>query len=527
MNYFYILRDVFCHTGTLNVPRRLQNNRILILFIYNYDLGRIFIMATNEVTLSTYKFYMNGEWKESQSGQTIDIMSPYLYEVIGKVQAITKEEVDDAIWSAHDAQKEWAETSLQQRANYLNKWADELVSRQDEIADTVMREVGKSYKDAKNEVVRTADFIRYTIEEALHMHGESMRGDSFPGGSKSKVAIVERIPLGVVLAISPFNYPVNLAAAKIAPALMAGNAVIFKPATQGAISGTKMIEVLDEAGLPKGLVALVTGKGSVIGDYLVEHKGINMISFTGGTNTGVHLAKKATMIPLVLELGGKDPGIVCEDADLKEAAKQIVSGAFSYSGQRCTAIKRVLVHEKVADELVGLLKIEVENLAVGSPEKDSTIVPLIDNKSADFVQILIADALGKGAEVVIGNKREYSLIYPTLLDYVTDDMRVAWEEPFGPVLPIIRVSSEEEAIQIANESEYGLQASIFTKDVNRAFRIAGKLEAGSVQINGRTERGPDHFPFIGVKGSGMGVQGIRKSIESMTREKVTILNIQG
>ncbi len=482
-------------------------------------------MTTQLLTLSTYKTYINGEWKESRSGKTINISSPYLHEVIGKVQAITQEEVDEAIYFAHEAQKEWAEASLGQRASYLYKWADELVNMQDEIAEIIMKEVGKSYKDAKNEVLRTADFIRYTIEEALHMHGESMRGDSFPGGSKSKVAIVERVPLGVVLAISPFNYPVNLSAAKIAPALMAGNAVIFKPATQGAISGTKMIEALHKAELPKGLINLVTGRGSEIGDYIVEHKGINMISFTGGTNTGVHLAKKATMVPLILELGGKDPGIVREDADLNAAAKHIISGAFSYSGQRCTAIKRVLVHENVADELVGILKEEIEKLAVGSPANGSTVVPLISTKSADFVQGLINDAIENGAKVVIGNKREDNLIYPTLLDYVTGDMRVAWDEPFGPVLPIIRVSSDEQAIKIANASEFGLQASIFTKDVNKAFAIANKLETGSVQINGRTERGPDHFPFIGVKGSGMGTQGIRKSIESMTREKVTILNL--
>lgn len=482
-------------------------------------------MSTNVLTLVEGKFYINGEWKESRSGQTIDISSPYLQKVIGNVQAITKEEVDEAIEFAQFAQIEWAETSLQQRAGHLYKWAEALLAKQDEIAVVIMQEVGKSLKDAKSEVVRTADFIRYTVEEALHMHGESMRGDSFPGGSKSKVAVIERVPLGVVLAISPFNYPVNLAAAKLAPALMAGNAVIFKPATQGALSGTKMIEALHQADFPKGLVNLVTGKGSVIGDYLVEHKGINMISFTGGTDTGLHLAKKSAMVPLVLELGGKDPGIVREDADLVEAAKQIVSGAFSYSGQRCTAIKRVLVHESVADELVVILKGEVEKLVVGSPENGSTIVPLIDANSADFVQGLIDDAVEKGAVVVTGNKREQNLIHPTLLDHVTGDMRLAWEEPFGPALPIIRVASDEEAVHLANASEFGLQASIFTKDVNKAFAIANKIEAGAVQINGRTERGPDHFPFIGVKGSGMGAQGIRKSIESMTREKVTVLNL--
>src|SRR5690242_11999221 len=482
-------------------------------------------MTTTVLNVSTYSFYLNGEWKESKSGQTIDIVSPYRHDVIGKVQAITKEEVDEAVHAAQKAQKGWAETSLQDRAKYLYKWADELVKMQSEIAEIIMKEVGKSLKDARNEVVRTADFIRYTIEEALHMNGESMKGDSFPGGSKSKVAIVERVPLGVVLAIAPFNYPVNLSAAKLAPALIMGNAVIFKPATQGAISGIKMVEALHKAGLPKGLVNVATGRGSVIGDYLVEHEGINMVSFTGGTNTGKHLAKKASMIPLVLELGGKDPGIVREDADLQDAANHIVSGAFSYSGQRCTAIKRVLVHENVADELVGLLKAQVAELSVGSPEQDSTIVPLIDDKSADFVQGLVDDAVEKGATIVIGNKRERNLIYPTLIDHVTEVMKVAWEEPFGPILPIIRVSSDEQAIEIANKSEFGLQASVFTKDINKAFAIANKIETGSVQINGRTERGPDHFPFIGVKGSGMGAQGIRKSIESMTREKVTVLNL--
>ncbi|GIO26297.1 NADP-dependent glyceraldehyde-3-phosphate dehydrogenase [Ornithinibacillus bavariensis] len=480
---------------------------------------------TSKTKLPTYKFYINGEWRESSSGQTIDIESPYLTETLGKIQSISQDEVDEVIRSAHAAQKKWAEVSLQDRAKYLYKWADELINMQDEIADTIMKEVGKGANDAKKEVVRTADFIRYTVEEALHMHGESMMGDSFPGGSKSKIAIINRVPRGVVLAISPFNYPVNLSAAKLAPALMAGNAVVFKPATQGAISGIKMIEALDKAGLPKGLLGLVTGRGSVIGDYLVEHKGINMISFTGGTKTGVHLAKKATMVPLVLELGGKDPGIVRDDADLQEAAKHIISGAFSYSGQRCTAIKRVLVHERVADELVSLLKEQIETLSVGSPEENSVIVPLINNKSADFVQGLLDDAIEKGATVVTGNRREGNLIYPTLLDHVTGEMQVAWEEPFGPILPIIRVTSDEEAIRIANESEFGLQASIFTKDINRAFAIAKRIEAGSVQINGRTERGPDHFPFIGVKGSGMGAQGIRKSLESMTHEKVTVLNI--
>ena len=476
--------------------------------------------------LSTnYKFYINGEWRESQTKEVIDIVSPYNDTVVGRVQAISQGEADEAIQAAKLAQKEWEQVSIRERGDYLYKWIQELAKMKEDIATTIMQEVGKGFHDAVKEVERTIDLIRFTIEEAIHLYGESMLGENFPGGSRSKIAISHRVPLGVVLAISPFNYPVNLSAAKIAPALISGNTVVFKPATQGAISGIKMIEALHKAGLPKGVLNVVTGRGSVLGDYLIEHPDIDMISFTGGSETGRHIAKLANMIPLVMELGGKDPAIVVKDANLDLAAKQIVSGAFSYSGQRCTAIKRVFVEEEVADELVSKLTKELEGVTIGSPEENKMIVPLIDKKSADFVQGLIDDAIEKKAVLITGNKREGNLIYPTLLDHVTADMRLAWEEPFGPVLPVIRVKSVDEAIEMSNKSEYGLQASIFSQDIDQAFTIAGKVQAGSVQINGRTERGPDHFPFIGTKGSGMGTQGVRRSIESMTREKVTVINI--
>ncbi len=474
---------------------------------------------------TVYQYYSQGQWKSSESGETIAIVSPYLKTSIGSVQALTQDEVNQCIQSAKAAQPDWSLMSIYDRAHYLHAWADELLKMKEELATIMMKEVGKAYQDAIKEVERTADLIHYTVEEAIHLSGESLNGEHFPGGSRSKLAVIERVPLGVVLAISPFNYPVNLAAAKLAPALITGNTVIFKPATQGSISGTKMIEALAKTNLPAGVLNLVTGKGSVIGDYLIEHDDIALVTFTGGTSTGERIAQKAKMIPLVMELGGKDPAIICEDANLELAAKQIVSGAYSYSGQRCTAIKRVLVHRSVADELVSLIQSEVEKLSVGSPEVNATIVPLIDEQSADFVQGLIDDALEKGATLVLGNKREENLIYPTLLDHVTKEMRIAWEEPFGPVLPIIRVDSQEEAIEIANASEYGLQASVFTQNLDKALTIARKLETGSIQINGRTERGPDHLPFIGIKKSGLGIQGVRRSIESMTREKVIILNI--
>ncbi|WP_309864945.1 NADP-dependent glyceraldehyde-3-phosphate dehydrogenase [Desmospora profundinema] len=469
-------------------------------------------------------FQLTGDWLQCSSKRRLEIVSPQ-GEVIGRVPAMTREEVDRALSKSRRVQKEWAKVPLYERGQILLTWADELIKRSDEIADMIMKEVGKKKSSAKDEVTRTADLIRYTVEEGKRIHGEMMKGDSFQGGSAGKVAIIEREALGLVLAISPFNYPVNLSAAKLAPALISGNAVVLKPATQGSISALLMADALMTAGLPKGVLHVVTGRGSEIGDWLVAHPAIDMISFTGGTKTGQDIARKAGMIPTVLELGGKDPAIVLEDADVEKAAGQIVSGAFSYSGQRCTAIKRVLVMEEVADQLVEQIQKKVEGLRVGLPEDDADVTPLIDSASADFVHSLILDALEKGAVSRTEYRKEGNLISPTVLDHVTEEMRVSWEEPFGPVLPIIRVTSEQEAVETANQSEYGLQASVFTKNMDKAFSIASQLDVGTVQLNGKTERGPDHFPFLGVKKSGAGVQGVRKSIESMTREKVTVLNL--
>src|SRR5699024_2683440 len=297
---------------------------------------------------------------------------------IGAVQAMTKEEINDAAVTAKSAQIEWAKTSLDERAKLLYAWADELLTRQDDIAESIMKEVGKNHPDAKKEVVRTADFIKYTAEEGKRIHGELLNGGSFSENSANKMAMVKRSPIGVVLAISPFNYPVNLAASKIAPALIAGNSVLFKPATQGSISGIKMIEALSHVNCPSGLVNVITGKGSEIGDYIVTHPQVDLINFTGSSEVGQAISQKTSMIPVILELGGKDPAIVLDDADLDKAAKDIVAGAFSYSGQRCTAIKRVLVNEEIADRLVEKIHHEMQQLTVGSPEDNAVVTPLIN-----------------------------------------------------------------------------------------------------------------------------------------------------
>ena len=473
-----------------------------------------------------YKNLVNGKWINSENNEYIEIKSVLDGSTIGFVPAMSQKEVDFVLENAKDAQKKWRETSIDERANILYKAASILEKNVGVFVESMIHEIGKDRKSCKSEVLRTADFIRYTADTVRTLENTCLTGDGFYGGSVKKTGIIKREPLGVVLAISPFNYPVNLSASKIAPAIAIGNSVVLKPSTQGSICGLHLVRVFEEAGVPTGLIQTVTGKGSEIGDYIVSHKNIDFINFTGSTDIGKRITSKANMIPVILELGGKDAGIVLEDADLDQAASQIISGAFSYSGQRCTAIKRVLVEEKVHDALVDKLLEKIKTVTVGNPIDDNfDVVPLINEKSADFVMHLINDAKDKGATVLYGDKREGNLIYPTLVKDVTLDMELAWEEPFGPVLPVIKVKDYKEAIDIANQSEYGLQSSVFTKDMNKAFYIADKLEVGTVQINNKTERGPDSFPFLGVKASGIGVQGVKYSIEAMSRPKITVINL--
>lgn len=474
--------------------------------------------------MTRYQNLVNGKWKSAE--KEITIYSPINQEELGTVPAMTQAEVDEAMKAARAALPAWRALSAVERAAYLHKTAAILERDKEEIGTILAKEVAKGIKAAIGEVVRTADLIRYAAEEGLRITGQAMEGGGFEAASKNKLAVVRREPVGVVLAIAPFNYPVNLSASKIAPALIAGNVVMFKPPTQGSISGLLLAKAFEEAGIPAGVFNTITGRGSEIGDYIIEHKEVNFINFTGSTPIGERIGRLAGMRPIMLELGGKDAALVLEDADLEHAAKQIVVGAFSYSGQRCTAIKRVIVLESVADTLATLLQAEVAKLTVGDPFDNADITPVIDNASADFVWGLIEDAQEKGAQALTPIKREGNLLWPVLFDQVTKDMKVAWEEPFGPVLPIIRVASVEKAIAFANESEFGLQSSVFTNDFKKAFEIAEKLEVGTVHINNKTQRGPDNFPFLGVKGSGAGVQGIKYSIEAMTNVKSIVFDVK-
>lgn len=459
------------------------------------------------------------------SEHKLKIENPSTLEVAGTVPHFhPKDLVELAMNAANAAFIDWQWTSIEKRAKLLRRFKELVFEHQEELANILVLEIAKPKKEALTEVIRTADYIEETIVQYEKMMRNPLIIDESVHGIKGKLGKFIRQPMGVVLAISPFNYPFNLLLAKLAPALIAGNTVVYKPATQGSLIGARVSQLFAEAGFPKGVVNCVVGSGREIGDLLVENPHVSMISFTGSANVGNHIAQKTSKIPLVLEMGGKDPAIVLDDANLELAANEIIKGGLSYNGQRCTAIKRIFVSAKRHDELVKLLVEKAQKLTVGMPEDNTNITPLISEKSADYVMKLVDSALKHGATSLLELKREKNLLWPMLIDNVTLDMDLAWEEPFGPVLPIIVYDDIDACIENVNKSQYGLQASIFTEDEALAEKLALRIQAGSVNINRSSSRGPDIFPFSGVKDSGFGRQGIVDAIESITLVKGIIYN---
>ena len=470
------------------------------------------------------KSFINNQYIETTN--TIEIFSPINGKKIGKVSALSKNDIDNAYNCAHDAFQHWQYTPIKVRIELIKKFAEFFLNDKQNLATLISWEVGKSFNDSLVEVIRSYEYIMNTIKvfEQKMLNAEII--DESIHGIKNKTGKFYYVPIGVVLAISPFNYPINLSIAKIIPTIITGNTVVFKPATYGSLVCSKLSEYFLKANFPPGVFNLVTGKGSEIGDYILSNKYIKGITFTGSTTIGKKIANVASMKNIVLELGGKDPAIVLEDVDIEKVASEIIKGAFNFSGQRCTAIKRVIVMDNVANSLVCALEKEIQKLTVGNPFDNADIVPLIDAKSLDYVKTLINDALENNAKLVCGNNIVgHNLLEPTLIDYVTPKMKLAWEEPFGPVLPIIRVKTIQEAVDLTNASSFGLQASVFTKNIQLANEIAIKLDVGTVNINKSSSRGPDYFPFIGVKDSGFGAQGIFESLKAMTRIKGIVDNV--
>ncbi len=473
-----------------------------------------------------YKMFINGEWVESSERRTFEVRNPYDNSVVGRVQKATKEDALHAVEAAYNARPSMAKMDAIQRIELLDKVKDLVSEHREELIGMLIKEAGKPRTYAEGEVKATIERLHYACEETKIMYGEYIPGDLISGTSQ-KFALVSRKPLGVVLAICPFNYPLFISVSKIAPALAAGNAVVCKAASDDPITLLMFTRIAEMAGIPKGALNVITGGGGEIGDLLATHPKVDMISFTGSTTVGKHIASIAGMKQLHLELGGKSPAIVLEDADMGTAVKECAAGALKFSGQRCDALSRVLVHQSIADAFAKAMVNEAGSWKVGNPkEPDTKIGPLINEAGLQKVSSLVKDALSKGAKLLMGGKSNSLFYEPTVLDHVTRDMRIAWEETFGPVVSIMRVKDMEEALRIANSSSYGLDASVFTQDIDKAVYLARNIESGSVTINGAPAHGVGNFPFGGDKDSGIGREGLNYSIDEMTKIHTIVFNMK-
>lgn len=452
-----------------------------------------------------YLAYINGKFTKTTT--TLEIINPANNMVAGSVSALTADEINLAYESATNALTKWKDLPLLERKKFIIKFNELLIANKNEIAKIMNAEIAKSIPESIIEIERTYDYINKTIKEWDSLNSTSTIIN------KLKVQVLQ-VPLGVVLAISPFNYPINLSLAKIIPALLIGNTVVFKPATNGSLTGAFLGRLFDEAKFPNGTINIITGRGRDIGDILTSHRSISMITFTGGVKVGKQVSKAQDMIPIVLELGGNDLAYVRADADLIKTAKEIAKGAFSFAGQRCTAIKRLLVHSKIKSQFIPLLLDEIKSL------KNN---PLISMSAAAYVEELINDSRVRGDHFLLEGNRIGNEISFHVVETTTTSR--AWqEEAFGPLLPIVYIDNEKDLVEIINATEYGLQNSLFTSDIKWAQKIAPSLECGTVNINRSSSRGPDELPFTGIKNSGFGTQGIKFALLSMSRSLTVVEN---
>jgi succinyl-CoA reductase len=452
---------------------------------------------------------------------------------VGRVAVGGPEDAARAVEAADRASEGWGSTPGHERARLLRALAERLKNDLEAIARIISTEVGKPIVDARVEVERASGVFYLAADEVRHLGGESFPADAYalPAGNEHRFLFTVRDPIGVVVAIGPFNFPLNLLSHKVAPALAAGNPVVAKPTSSAPFTALKLAEHARAVGLPRGVLNIVLGPGGAVGNTLVEHPATRLVTFTGSTEVGKGIAERASRHAkrLILEMGGLDPFIVLEDASMEIAVAHAVRGAFTYAGQVCTASKRIVVAESIAAEFAKKFGARVAALKVGPALEESTQVgPVIDAAALDRLDGLVHDATERHAKILTGGGRIEgaggTFYRPTVLDEVPTDARVAQEEPFGPVSPILRFHGDEEAIRIANGTSYGLQASVYTNDLKRAFSIARRIRAGGVHINDPTTLRWDALPFGGVKESGLGREGVRYAMEEMTEVKLISVN---
>ncbi len=453
------------------------------------------------------------------------VINPYTNEVIDTVPIAHLNNVDNVINAANNAKSSLQEMSAFKISNKLFAVCDKLKENRRNFAELLSMEVGKPIKESYVELDRSIETLKLAAEEAKRIYGESVPLDAGLNG-KGFFAFTQKLPLGVVAAITPFNYPLNLTIHKIAPAIACKNTVIIKPPTDAPLTVMKFAELLDEV-FPNGVINTISGYGSEIGDALVASPNVDKISFTGSVTTGLLIAQRAGMKKVTLELGGNDPLIVLDDADIDAAVKGVVNGAYLNAGQVCMGVKRIIVQEGIYEEFKTKLVHETSKIKKGNPlDENTNLGTLISQKAAIQVEETVNNAVKGGAEILIGGERDGAFYDATVIDKVTPDMDLVINETFGPVAPLMKVKNIDEAIKLANMTEYGLQAGVFTKNYYDAMKCANQIDSGTVFINKQSTFRTDNMPFGGFKNSGCGKEGIKYAVDEMTKTKLIGLNLR-
>ncbi|XQY90285.1 aldehyde dehydrogenase family protein [Metabacillus sp. HB246100] len=467
--------------------------------------------------------WINGEHVEAKEYKSL--ITPYSKELLADVAVANEEEITKAIDAAENAFEKMRDMHAYDKADILNKVASLLTEKKEFAAQLIAKEAGKPIKAATSEVDRTIMTYTFAAEEARRMTGETIMMDAAPGGeNRTGYTVFE--PLGIVGAITPFNFPMNLVAHKLGPALAAGNTVVLKPATQTPLSSYFIAELFDQAGLPKGALNVVTGSGKTIGDLFTTDNRIKALTFTGSPNVGKALKERAGMRKILLELGSNSGVILDKHQDIVSSVKRCVQGAFSYSGQVCISVQRLYVHEEIYDDVISELIHQTKSLVTGDPLNEKTdVASLISEEDVERILNWIEEALNDGAKLVHGGKSiGHQMVEPTVLTNVSDDCKLSREEAFAPILIVNTFKELDEAISRLNNSKYGLQAGIFTDDIHKAFKAAKKIHAGGIMINDIPTFRVDHMPYGGVKDSGFGREGIKYAVKELSEMKFICIN---
>jgi acyl-CoA reductase-like NAD-dependent aldehyde dehydrogenase len=461
-----------------------------------------------------YKLLIDGQW--IGDGPRLEVKNKYNGETVGVLPIARREDLDAAIEAAVRTKEVMADMPAYKRSAILLRAAALIRDRADDLAKTIAAEAGKALKFARAEVDRAQSTFTVAGEEAKRLHGETIPLDAVPAG-EGYFGFWTRRPVGVIAAISPFNFPLNLVAHKVAPALASGNTLVLKPATSTPLAAVKLCQILQEAGLPAGAINLVVGSGGTVGEWLVTDQRIDKITFTGSPDVGRHILSVAGIKKVTLELGNTSPVVIAPDADLDFVAKRCAVGAYYNSGQVCISVQRIYSQKQVYEPFSEKFIHATEAMVVGDPLDERVDVgPMIDSKEVDRIESWVNEAQASGARVLTGGKREGVVYYPTVLSGVTAEMKVVNEEAFAPVASVISCEDFDEALRQANNTKFGLQVGVFTKDIDRVLKAVKRLNFGGVIINDTPAFRADHMPYGGNRQSGLGREGVRFAMEDMT-----------